>query len=89
MSWRTWTKVGLFGALAVIVCYDVLAMVRGGVDATISRVTLAWVQTRAWGPVIPAAVGFLCGHLFWSQPCQRVHLDAPRGTLPTKGDPPE
>lgn len=61
---RKFTKwfIGIVFALIVIV--DVLLLVIGGVDSTISRVLIGWsVQLM----ILPFAVGVLCGHLFWPQ----------------------
>lgn len=65
MSGLRRTKVLLVVAVALVIAYDVAVFVIHGVDATISRVALAWA--RQW-PVVPFASGVVCGHLFWSQP---------------------
>ncbi len=71
MSWRFATKIVTVVGFAVVVLYDVIACVSGGVRATISRVVLDWVQNTSWGPLIPLGVGVLAGHLFWHQPSQQ------------------
>ena len=77
MNWRRATKIAIPVVTVAVILYDILAISRGGVDATISRVLLGWAQR--W-PVIPLGVGVLMGHLWWSQSCQRKHADDP----PTK-----
>lgn len=49
-------------ALLVIIGYDVYAYSQGGTEGTISWQTFRLSHER---PVIPFAVGFVCGHLFW------------------------
>jgi len=65
MNWRKLTKLVILLVVAGAIVYDLIAWQAGTVDATISRVTLAWAHR--W-PVVPFSVGVLCGHLFWSQP---------------------
>lgn len=64
MTWRTFTVVLLVILPALVIAYDVLAVWRGGATATISNVILTVSLKR---PIIPFAVGLLCGHLFFSQ----------------------
>lgn len=44
--------------------YDIYIGVTHGGDSTISWVT--WTTAKNY-PAIPFAIGFICGHLFWSQ----------------------
>ena len=48
--------------------YDLSALLLGGMNATISRVVID--ASYDW-PAIPFAVGFLCGHLFFSMRARR------------------
>lgn len=64
MTWRTATVALLAVLPFVVIAYDAIAAWRGGGAATISDVVLAVSLRR---PIIPFAVGVLCGHLFFSQ----------------------
>ncbi len=49
-------------AIFLIIGWDIYAMIYGGHEATISSVLV----TSAYElPVIPFALGFVMGHLFW------------------------
>ena len=61
---RTGTKWVVVAVTLLLIAYDVAALAIGGVDATISRVVLGWSREN---PIIPFAVGVVCGHLWWSQ----------------------
>jgi hypothetical protein len=63
-SWRATTTALLVVLPALVIAYDVIAAWRGGGAATISDVILSVSLQR---PIIPFAVGVLCGHLFFSQ----------------------
>ena len=63
-DWRLATKWIIGGVVLFGVTWDMWVYVAGGYPATISHVVLGWSQ--AW-PVVPFAVGVLCGHLFWPQ----------------------
>lgn len=65
MTPRALTQLLVVAVVAVLIAYDVIAYLHGGVDATISRVVLSAAHDA---PAIPFAAGVLCGHLFWSQP---------------------
>lgn len=69
MTGQRVTQIGFLILVLMTVAYDIFAYKVWGVDATISRVTLAWA--REW-PVVPFSVGVVVGHLFWPQ---RPHLD--------------
>lgn len=58
------TRTLVAGSVILLVAYDVVAVVLGGVEATISRVVLGWSIEY---PVVPFGVGIVCGHLFWPQ----------------------
>ena len=64
MAWRRATRAVIALVVVSAIVYDVIAYAHGGVDATISRITLAWAHR--W-PLVPFSVGVLCGHLFWPQ----------------------
>lgn len=48
--------------LVVIFGYDAYAMIRYGLDKTISWVI--WTNSKE-APIIPFVAGLICGHLFW------------------------
>jgi hypothetical protein len=75
-KWRTATKLAILALVAVAVVYDVIAYMRGSVDATISRVVLGWARSN---PLIPFSVGVVCGHIFWSQPALSIKRDSEVG----------
>ena len=58
------TTVILVCNLILLALYDVYAIVTGGLEATISHVTLSAATNY---PIIPFAVGVVSGHLFWPQ----------------------
>lgn len=58
------TKLFILITLGVIILFDIVAICTWGVDATISRIVLAWAQAF---PLLPLGVGILIGHLFWPQ----------------------
>jgi 1-aminocyclopropane-1-carboxylate deaminase/D-cysteine desulfhydrase-like pyridoxal-dependent ACC family enzyme len=58
------TVVMMVAALIVLLAYDIFAAVTAGTNATISW--MLWTLSHKW-PIIPFSVGFLCGHLFFSQ----------------------
>lgn len=67
MKHDQWGKVWklMVGSIAVlIIALDVFAYVGWGVDATLSRHTVAGAMEH---PTLPLAVGFVLGHLFWPQ----------------------
>jgi len=65
MSGRRLTQIIIIAATMLVIVYDVIAVSAWGVDATVSRVTLSWAKSN---PILPFAVGVVCGHLFWPQP---------------------
>jgi hypothetical protein len=68
MNWRTATALVLIVGLMVWVIWDVIAYIRGGNSATISRLLL---DTAIWQPGFSLALvfcmGVLVGHLFLPQ----------------------
>jgi len=75
-KWRAATKVVLVALVTASIVYDVVAYMRGSVDATISRVVLGWARGN---PLIPFSVGVVCGHIFWSQPALSIKRDSEVG----------
>lgn len=64
MTLRAWTILILCLNAALLIGWDVFAVRRGGVEATISRVLYDAATTY---PILPLLVGILLGHLFASQ----------------------
>jgi hypothetical protein len=58
------TVIVIIVSIILLVAYDTVAALLAGSNGTISWVT--WTAAHVY-PVIPFGVGFLCGHLFWSQ----------------------
>lgn len=62
MNWikTTWMVMGF--SFVILVTYDVVAMVYGGKEASIS-----WqiIEYSYESPAFVFSSGFLCGHLFW------------------------
>lgn len=63
------TIVALLACVALLVVWDIHVAVSEadkapGEGATISEVTLGFAKRH---PVLPFAVGVICGHLFWPQ----------------------
>ena len=56
------TKIIILSAIVILGVYDIIALIGGGTEATISYIILA--ESRR-NPAIPFAFGFLMGHLFW------------------------
>ena len=54
----------LVGAAAVLIGWDVWAVINPATDDTISEILFA---TAMQHPVIPFALGVVFGHLFWPQ----------------------
>jgi uncharacterized membrane protein YuzA (DUF378 family) len=64
MDWRRITRWLLVGVTAALIVWDIVAVVFGGGSATISDVVL---DTAKVYPILPFALGVVCGHLFWPQ----------------------
>ena len=62
--WITTTRTLLILVVICLASYDILAMLMGGVEATISRQIY---HAAVFHPIIAFAAGVLCGHLFWPQ----------------------
>ena len=64
MNWMALTEIVLVVLPLAVIIYDVIAIEKGGTEASISAVVL---KTSLKRPIVPFAVGVLCGHLFFSQ----------------------
>ncbi len=64
MNGRNLTIGFILVVVVIGVIYDLLVWHLYGSAATISWVT--WTSAKKW-PIIPFAMGILCGHLFWVQ----------------------
>ena len=64
MTIRNWTIAILIVNTALLIIWDIFAVWKGGVEATISRVL--WHAVKAY-PGLAIAIGGLLGHLFFSQ----------------------
>jgi hypothetical protein len=49
-------------AFFLIALYDVIALLAGGTETTISAVIISWSKVY---PILPFAFGVLMGHFFW------------------------
>ena len=58
------TKIIMATCAGILIGWDVYVAVNGVPGDTISELTLGWAQNH---PIIPMAVGVVCGHLFWPQ----------------------
>jgi hypothetical protein len=57
-------------AVVLLLAYDVFVALHAGTNATISW--MIWTLSHEY-PIIPFSVGFLCGHLFFTQTDQLSH----------------
>lgn len=63
MNWRNHTPNFIWVILILVVAWDILAKVFGGMGSTVS--SLLFNLGYDW-PVIPFMAGLLCGHFFFS-----------------------
>lgn len=56
------TQIVICIALVGLIIYDVIAIVQGGTEASISSIIITYAYKM---PMMPFMVGFLMGHLFW------------------------
>jgi|DEB0MinimDraft_6_1074348.scaffolds.fasta_scaffold99935_3 hypothetical protein len=62
MNWKKLTYY-FMGIVAVIMgAWDVLVLVKGGTEASISHTVIAWSYRY---PIFTFLSGILCGHFFW------------------------
>lgn len=52
----------LIAVVVVVLAYDLFALQRWGIEATVSRVITDWSRRH---PVIPFLLGLVAGHWFW------------------------
>lgn len=57
-----YTEVFIIVVALMIAAYDVFAVIKWGVEGTISREL--YQAAQRW-PIIPFVLGMLAGHLFW------------------------
>jgi cytochrome c biogenesis protein CcdA len=62
MDWRKITRAFLVGVVSVVVGYDVLAVMRGGIFATVSWQLYTWAKDE---PISAFALGVVFGHILW------------------------
>jgi hypothetical protein len=64
MTGRSQTVVFLLVWVVLAIAWDIHALWRYGMDATISKVLYDWSRNN---PIVACIAGILCGHLFWPQ----------------------
>jgi hypothetical protein len=70
-TWRTITAVLIVATILAVACYDLVAYVRVGNEATISRICLETANNyRGFAIGVVFLLGILCGHLFLPQHVQ-------------------
>lgn len=52
----------LVAVVALLIVYDVVAIAKGGTEASISSVIISFSYKM---PMFSFIFGFICGHLFW------------------------
>lgn len=57
------TTLFVVSAVCVITMFDIWQLATKGIDATISKLLMQ--AAHRW-PIIPFALGVVCGHLFWT-----------------------
>lgn len=65
MSWKKITGFFTIGLIVAIAVYDVVAIINGGTEASISHLLITYAYKY---PAMPFCVGFVMGHLFWRMP---------------------
>lgn len=60
MKKLTYIFIGIL--FAAITIYDVVAIIKGGTEASISSIMISWSYKF---PLFPFTIGVICGHLFW------------------------
>jgi hypothetical protein len=65
MNWQRATIIFVLVVIVAIAGYDVLAIVEGGTEASISHLLITWSYKY---PAFPFVIGFVMGHLFWRMP---------------------
>ena len=62
MNWKKWTAIFVLSVVVLIIIYDIIAIMGGGTEASISHMLLIWSYKY---PAFTFAMGFVCGHIFW------------------------
>jgi hypothetical protein len=62
MNWKKITVIFIVTMFVSIAVYDVIAIVGGGTEASISSTMIVWSYRF---PLFPFLMGLICGHLFW------------------------
>lgn len=62
MNFELITVIVMVATVIALLAYDVYAIKKGGVEASISQVML---NSSKKFPLIPFLFGMLCGHFFW------------------------
>lgn len=61
-NWKKYTVIFIVLLFVGVAVYDVLAIINGGTEASISSTMIMWSYRF---PAFPFLIGFVCGHLFW------------------------
>lgn len=64
-KYQTWTRIFIAAVIVLILIYDVYILVIGGTGTSVSHELIVWAYKY---PVLPFAIGFVMGHLFWRMP---------------------
>lgn len=62
---RDWKKITVIFIVLMFISigiYDVVAIINGGTEASISSTMIVWSYRF---PLFPFLMGVICGHLFW------------------------
>lgn len=62
MNYARWTVAFIMGAIGAIAIWDVIAIMGGGSEASISHTMIVWSYEY---PAFTFLMGFVMGHLFW------------------------
>ena len=62
MNWKTKTVIFICLIIVLIATYDILAIVKGGTESSISHTIILWSYDY---PAFTFLFGFTMGHLFW------------------------
>lgn len=56
------TYIFIAAVFVLIAVYDIIAIMKGGTEASISSIIITWSYKF---PLFPFLSGVVCGHLFW------------------------
>lgn len=62
IEWKRYTVIFICLTILSIAAYDVLAILQGGLDSSISATLIEWSYKY---PAFTFLVGFTMGHIFW------------------------